>query len=100
MNQSYSSEIEKVVLNHILFAARFSLGIAWKLTVSALAVAIVVGMTAGPAAQSGSPSLNEAHPVRVEREDNIFRILTQVPSGKDDLLIELVDPRGKKYLHL
>lgn len=83
-----------------LHAACTSLGIAWKLAVSAFALAIILGMVAEPAAHSGKPSSAESHPIRLERTGNLCRILTQLPAGKDSLEMELFDPRGKKSFYL
>jgi hypothetical protein len=100
MNRSFASDIEGAILDQILNAARTTAGIAWKLTVSVLSVAIIVGMVAGPSARSEKPSLDEQAPVKVKGEGNKYRLFTQIPSDQGLLHLELVDPVGKQHLHL
>jgi hypothetical protein len=100
MNRTFTSEIERASLDHVLSAARMTLGIAWKLAISALAVAIVLGMVAGRSARSEKPSLDDPAPVVVKGEGNHYRIFTQIPSDKELLHVELIDPVGKRHLNL
>lgn len=100
MDQLYAPEIEKARQDRILNVIRVSLGIAWKSIVTALALAIVLGMVAGPTAQSGRSTLEAAQPVRVEKDENCYRVVTQIPPGQDTLQIELIDPPGRKHLKL
>ncbi|SIO01807.1 hypothetical protein SAMN05444166_2057 [Singulisphaera sp. GP187] len=86
--------------DQLFYATRMSLGLAWKLTVLAFALAIVLGMMAGPAAQSERQALEQSFPVRVEKEENHYKIMTQVPAGNDSLHLEVIDPLGKKHFSL
>jgi hypothetical protein len=100
MNRSFASEIEGAILDQVLSAMRTALGIAWKLAVSALAVAVVLSMAAGPSARSEKLPLSEQPPVMVKGEGNQYRVFTQIPSDKELLHVDLVDPAGKQHLHL
>lgn len=100
MNRSFVSEIEGAILNQVLSATRMTLGIVWKLMVSALALAILLGMVAGPGANSEKSSLTEEQPVKVQGEGNQYRVFTRIPSDKEVLQLELIDPVGKRHLHL
>lgn len=100
MNAFYVSEIKNASQNQLYEATRISLGIAWKLTVSALVLAIILGWIAGPTAQSEKRSWEAPQPVKVEKIENHYRVITQLPPGQESLRIELIDPRGQKHLSL
>lgn len=100
MNPSSDFEIVRPKLDHLLSATGMSLKIAWKLTVSVLALAIVLGMLAGPTVQSESPSQKASDPVRVEGKEDCFRVITQLPTEGDTLKIELADTPNKLQMHL
>lgn len=100
MINSFDQEIGNTKYDQLFYATRMSLGLAWKLTVLAFALAIVLGMMAGPAAQSERQALDQSYPVRVEKEENHYKVITQVPAGNETLHIEVIDPLGKKHLSL
>lgn len=102
MTEPYRHELNNTRLNSLIDATRLSFSIAWKCTVSALALAIAIGIMAGPSTQSGpsAGSGDTSQPVKVVKRENHYRILTQIPQGQDSIRIELVDPRGKSHLHV
>ncbi|AGA30204.1 hypothetical protein [Singulisphaera acidiphila] len=99
MNAFYVSEIKNARQNQLFEATRISLGIAWKLTVSALVLAIILGWVKGPT-QSEKRSWEAPQPVKVEKIENHYRVITQLPPGHESLRIELIDPLGQKHLLL
>lgn len=100
MNPPSDFEVVRPNLDHLLSAAGMSLKIAWKLTVSTLTLAIVLGTIAGPTAQPEKPSLEASPQVRVEKTENHYRVITQLPAEQHTLSIELIDPLGQKHLFL
>lgn len=100
MNQSFVFATKRAVLDQILNSTRQCLEIAWKITVFTLALIILIEITVGPGTQSEHLSSQEPQPVRVERTENLVRIHTRLPAGKDTLQVDLIDPLGRKHLHL
>ncbi|WP_406700746.1 hypothetical protein V5E97_18315 [Singulisphaera sp. Ch08] len=100
MLASYSSEIEDARLHRLFHATCLSLGIAWKLAVSVLALAIMTSIVAGPAAPSDRLAADATQRLRVKEYENHVRVATQLPAGHNTLRVELVDPHGTKHLTL
>lgn len=90
----------KSALGNFINFSRLCLGIAWKLTAFMLTLAIVLGLTAGPTARSDRSSSQEPQPVWIERTENLVRIYTKIPTEKNMLKVDLIDPLGRNHLYL